>query len=467
VNRLPIRLRLTLAFAAALALLLGGAGLLLYQHLGRSLDHTIDQDLRARAADVAALVAQADTGLREAPPNPFSGSGDAFAQVLDAHGRIVDETPGLGSASLLSRAQLAAVHARPLLIERSQRGKSPIRLLALPVHAQDQRLLVVVGSSLRSRDSALASLRRELVVGGPIALLVVSLIGYALAAAALRPVERMRARAAALSEAHLNEQLPVPAARDELARLGNTLNNLLARLRTALERERSLVADASHELRTPLALLRAELELALDQPRGRHELEAALRTAAEQVDRLSQLAADLLLLARLDRGVLPLRTAEVELADVFESLAARFEQRARAAGRSILVDAGGLTLVADRVRLEQALANLIENALRHGDGEIEFHAVETGDAIELHVADHGPGFSPAFLPGAFERFTRADEARSAGGAGLGLAIAAEIAAAHAGSAHARNQPGGGADVWLTIPHTRDRPRQQTLTVATG
>jgi len=466
VSGLPIRVRLTLAFAAALALLLASAGLLLYQHLGRSLDYAIDQALRARAADVAALVAQADTGLREAPPNAFVSAGNDFAQVLDAHGHIIDETPGLGRTPLVARDQIANVHARPLPIKRAYRRNVPVRLLVLPVHAQDKRLLVVVGTSLRSRDTTLASLRRELVVGGPIALLLVSLIGYALAAGALRPVERMRAQAAALSEAHLDERLPVPAARDELARLGNTLNDLLARLRTALERERSFVADASHELRTPLALLRAEIELALDQPREKNELEGALRSAADEVDRLSQLAEHLLLLARLDRGALRIRTASAELTDVFESLAARFDQRARAAGRHIHADSGTHLLAVDRVRLEQALANLIENALRHGNGDIRLYAVEVGNAIELHVADHGPGFPPGFLHHAFDRFSRADNARGGSGAGLGLAIVAEIAAAHGGTAAAANRPEGGADIWLSIPLAHNRP-QQTRSVTTA
>ena len=446
---LPIRVRLTLAFAAALALLLASAGLLLYQHLGRSLDYAIDQALRARAADVAALVAQADTGLREAPPNAFVSAGNDFAQVLDAHGHIIDETPGLGRTPLVARDQIANVDARPLPIKRAYRRNVPVRLLVLPVHAQDKRLLVVVGTSLRSRDTALASLRRELVVGGPIALLLVSLIGYALAAGALRPVERMRAQAAALSEAHLDERLPVPAARDELARLGNTLNDLLARLRTALERERSFVADASHELRTPLALLRAEIELALDQRRQKNELEGALRSAADEVDR-----------------ALRIRTASAELTDVFESLAARFDQRARAAGRHIHADSGTHLFAVDRVRLEQALANLIENALRHGNGDIRLYAVEVGNAIELHVADHGPGFPPGFLHHAFDRFSRADNARGGSGAGLGLAIVAEIAAAHGGTAAAANRPEGGADIWLSIPLAHNRP-QQTRSVTTA
>jgi two-component system OmpR family sensor kinase len=456
-SRLPIRLRLTLAFAAALALLLGGAGLLLYVQLARSLDHTIARSLRARAADVAALVAQADTGLREAPPGAFAGAGGDFAQILDAHGRVLDETPGLGRTPLITREQRAAVHGRPALVQRAEHGSEPVRLLVLPVRAQDQRLLVVIGTSLRSRDSALASLRGELLVGSPLALLLVSLVGYAFAAGALRPVERMRARAEALSEAHLHEQLPVPPARDELSRLGATLNDLLARVRAALDRERSFVADASHELRTPLTHLRTEIEHTLDRPRANEELVGVLRSAAAEVDRLSHLAEGLLLLARLDRGKLRIRTAPVALADMCEGLAARFRQRARATGRRIVVDVDGHVVEVDRLRMEQALANLVENALRHGSGDVRVFTAETADSLELHVTDSGPGFPREFLSRAFERFSRADEPRTEPGAGLGLAIAAEIAAAHGGAARAANRPEGGADVWLAIPVVRSSP----------
>ena len=371
---------------------------------------------------------------------------------------------------------------RPLLtppeVRRASRGNTfvdvrgvpgldePARLLGLPIDRGGRRLVLVVGATRENRAEALRSLRTELLVAGPFALVLATALGYLLAGAGLRAVEAMRRRAAAISADRPGGRLPVPPTGDELERLGTTLNGMLARLEAALERERGFVAEAGHELRTPLALLRAEIELALDQPREKNELEGALRSAADEVDRLSQLAEHLLLLARLDRGALRIRTASAELTDVFESLAARFEQRARAAGRHIHADSGTHLLAVDRVRLEQALANLIENALRHGNGDIRLYAVEVGNAIELHVADHGPGFPPGFLHHAFDRFSRADNARGGSGAGLGLAIVAEIAAAHGGTAAAANRPEGGADVWLSIPLAHSRP-QQTRSVTTA
>jgi heavy metal sensor kinase len=457
VNRVPIRLQLTATFALAMAVVLAAGGFLLYHHLATSLDRTISQGLRARTADISALVQQADTGLRDSQLR--AGNGNGFAQVLDAHGRIFDQTPALGRRPLLTPAQLAQARHGPLVVGRATRVSESVRLLATPISAQGKRLVVVVGVPLETRDNALSTLRTELLIGGPAGLLLASLIGYLIAAAALRPVERMRTRAAAISANLLSERLPVAPSQDEVARLGNTLNEMLGRLETAVERERSFVADASHELRTPLAHLRAEVELALESPRKKNELEAALRSVANESDRLSQLAEDLLLLARLDKGTVPIRRDDVELDELLDGVVLRFERRAREAGRTIERDGGGGRARVDRLRIEQALGNLIENALRHGAGTIRVSASQDGEWLELHVADEGAGFPADFAPNAFERFSRADQSRGSGGAGLGLAIVAAVALAHGGTATAANGPGGGADVAIRARDAnRDRDR---------
>ena len=291
-----------------------------------------------------------------------------------------------------------------------------------------------------------------LLVVAPVALLLTSLLGYGLATLALRPVEAMRREAASISAEEPGRRLPVPESRDEISRLGETLNEMLARLEAALERERGFVADAGHELRTPLALLKTELELALTRPRSEAELAAAVRSAADETDRLVQLAEDLLLLARSDRSQLPLHLETVPTDELLGSVAERFDRRVQAAGRSIEVDSTDtLELSADRARVEQALGNLVENALHHGGGTIRLAAVERNGQIDLHVRDDGPGFPAEFLPHALDRFTQADGARTGTGTGLGLAISDAIAAAHGGSAQVANRDGGGCDVWLSLP----------------
>jgi signal transduction histidine kinase len=319
------------------------------------------------------------------------------------------------------------------------------------VQAKGRKLVVVVGTSLETRLTALEDLVAQFVIGGPIALILASLAGYLLAAAALRPVERMGEQAATISAASPGRRLTLPPADDELARLGRRLNEMLARLEAALERERSFVADASHELRTPLALLKTEIELALDTPGSVPALEAVLRSAGEETDRLSQLAEDLLLLARADAGALPIRRTQFAVADLLDAVSTRFGRRIAGAGREIEVNApDDLTILADRIRIEQALANLVDNALRHGAGTIRLEAAERGGRVELSVSDEGEGFTAGFVPHAFQRFSRSDHARSRGGAGLGLAIVAAIADAHGAAARATNRPGGGAQVTLAL-----------------
>ncbi len=452
--RLPIRVRLTLVFALAMAVVLAAVGVFLYAGLGSALDETIDANLRTRADDVTALLLQSESGLRESGGNRLAETGESVAQVLSSSGAVVDSTSLLGQEPLLTPSELSQATTGPIMLEQSSVPgvEGAARLLAAPVFAQDQDLVVVVGASLAGRTDALSTLLSQLAIGGPLALIAACLLAYALASAAFRPVESMRRQAEAISAIEPGRRLPVPAARDEVGKLGATLNEMLARLESALTKERAFIADASHELRTPLALLKAELDLALSRERTTEEMAATLRSASEETDRLVQLAEDLLVLARADQGRLPVNRTRVDATEILESTRERFYRRAFDMGVALEVEAPPrLQLMGDRVRLEQALRNMVENALRYGGGPVVLRAVRQEDQVELHVLDQGPGFDKDFLPRAFERFSRADESRPNGGAGLGLSIVGIIAAAHSGSAHAANRDGGGADVWLAVP----------------
>ena len=323
------------------------------------------------------------------------------------------------------------------------------RLLAVPDTAGRSLRALVVASSLAARSESLERLRKELLVASPLALLLATLAGYALAGAALRPVEEMRRKAANISAATPDSRLPVPRANDELQRLAETLNDMLARLETAFGHERQFVADASHELRTPLALLKTELELALRHPRSRAELNDALRSAAEETDRLSALASDLLLIARSDQSGLPVHPESLSSGDVLATVADRFSGRAAELGRRIEVEDGHVGFDADPERIELALGNLLENALVHGAGTVTIGATRRDEQVELRVVDQGPGFPDGFAERAFDRFSRADEARRRSGSGLGLAIVEAIALAHGGQAGV--SPGARTEVWISLP----------------
>ena len=426
----------------------------LYHRFEAQLDETMNHGLRARAAEVT-LFLQGPRGRLGAPRrSPLVDRDESFAQVLALDGSVRDATAELPPRPLLSAAEVRAAAARrqTILSRRNPFESEPARLLAAPVTAQGRRLLVVVGTDSDDRNAALRRLLLIFLVGGPVALLLASLAGYGVASAALAPVEQMRRKAAEITEHTPGERLPTGHADDEIARLGATLNTMLERLERSFERERAFVADASHELRTPLAILKTEIELALREGRTREELVDALRSAGEETDRLAELAEALLIIARADGGGLALAPAPLRSDELLAAIAARLAGRIRAGRRDLVVEKGpALALTGDRRRLEQALDNLVENALRHGEGTVRLAAVPRGDRVELHVRDAGPGFPPQFIAEAFERFTRADPARGRGGSGLGLSIVAVIARAHGGSAHAANAPGGGADVWIELP----------------
>jgi two-component system OmpR family sensor kinase len=454
-TRLPLRIRVAAAFALAMAVVLAVTGVIVYVLVGRDLDAALDRDLRLRAQDLSALVEHGSGGALEAVGGVhLVEAGENFAQLLDPRGRVVDATPTLGREPLLPPARLRVGERRAEFVDvPSVPGlDEPARLLATPVERGGKALVLVVGATRENRAEALRSLRTDLLIAGPIALVLATALGYFLAGSGLRVVETMRRRAAAISADRPGERLPVPPTGDELQRLAETLNEMLERLEEALERERSFVADAGHELRTPLALLRAELDFALHHAEGEDELREALRAASEETDRLVQLSADLLLIASAEGGKVELCREPILAGELLSSVRNRFLWRANDAHRPLQVDdPGELRLDGDKLRLEQALGNLVDNALRHGTGAVHLHALRVNGHVELHVRDDGAGFPDGFLGQAFERFSRPAERRSSGGSGLGLAIVSVIAKAHGGGAEARNVETGGSDVWISVP----------------
>jgi two-component system OmpR family sensor kinase len=439
-----------------MAVVLTATGLFVYQRQASNLDQTIDRALHARAADVAALAQQSDSGLADARARGGRAARAELAQLIDASGHVLDRTPGLPQRPLLSPSALAAARGgASVMADIRLAGNQPVRLLAEMVRAQDQKLVVVVGQSLTERNSALHDLASVLLIGGPIALLLASLAGYLLTGAALRPVEAMRRHAERISDTAPGQRLPPAGGNDELGRLGRTLNEMLTRVHSSVERERTLVSDASHELRTPLAVLRTELELiARERPAG-PALQSAIGSAVEETDRLSRLADDLLLLARADNHQLTLDPNSLPAAGLLEQAAERARRQAAAADKEIaVVGAADAHVLVDRDRAAQALDNLLTNALRYASTHVQLSARSHSPFVELHVTDDGSGFPADFLPHAWERFARADSARTEDGTGLGLAIVRAISEAHGGQAHAANLATGGADVWITVPAGR-------------
>jgi two-component system OmpR family sensor kinase len=445
---LPIRARLGLVAGVLVAVLIAGLGAFVYLRLRADLMETVDAGLRSRAEAVVANAGPLPGGQLIEPD-------EAFAQVLTPDGTVLESSPGLASGSLLPRSELAGL-AGPTFFDLEVgtiEERVPARLLAVPT---SDGPVVVVGASTEDQRDALARLLVLLVLAGAVAAALAVGVGWLVAGGALRPVERMRVEAEAVSGSEPGRRLPVAETGDELARLGESLNRMLGRLEEAVERERRFVDDASHELRTPLANLKAELELALRRARTPDDLLGSVRSAAEETERLSRLAEDLLVLARADRGRLPVRREDVDVAELIRDTAGGFAGRARELGVSLTASVQeGVRARVDEDRMRQALGNLIDNSLRNTPrgGEVTVDLGHGNETLAIVVADTGQGFPASFLPRAFEPFSRADAARGRGdgGTGLGLAIVRAVAEAHGGHVEAANRPEGGAMVVLRIP----------------
>ncbi len=445
---MPIRLRLALAFAATAALLFAAGGWLFAAALSSAQLRVIDSQLTAQLSQAARyLPGPAPTGAANAAP------GEYMVQVIGPAGQVRGASDA-GRASLLSPAELAQARRAEVWATRVI-DEEDTRLTAAPL-AGHAGWVAVAAVSLEAYNATQSQVARGLAVGGAAFVVVAGLGAYWLARAALSPVERLRRQAAAVSGRGDDAVLEVPRTKDEVAALAGTMNDLLGRLGRALEREREFVADASHELRSPLAILRGELELAGRPGRSTAELTAAVRSCAEEADRLARITDDLLVLARGDAGRLDLHVEETDLRQLFERSVGLAASRMAAAQVTCHADVPPGTLVrVDPDRIRQAVDNLLANAVRFSPAGsvVVIAARRDGPDLRIEVRDQGQGFPDDFLPHAFERFRRPDTARSRddGGAGLGLAIVQAICAAHGGRATISNVPGGGAVVTLWLP----------------
>jgi two-component system OmpR family sensor kinase len=466
-----VRFRLCVAFTlTSVAVTLGGS--LLFMHvLNAGLASNLDNTLVARAQTISGAL---DGVAAPSLPDPLAGessrgiaeaTADTFAVVRRPSGVIVTAT-GAPAPHISLPASFRTIHGGQLVKTTLEVGGERYQVAALGVKRTDGIWLAISGASRRSSEETIRDLSKALLVAGPVLVLLVAVGSWVLAGSALRPVERMRRDAAAAAGTG-RERLAVPDTDDELARLAVTLNELLERLGASLGRQQDLVADAGHELRTPLAILRTELELASRPGRSHAELTDAVEHAAIEVDRLSQLAEDLLFLARADGQGALVRPQPTDVASVLTASARSARAAADTSGVELQVEVEPtLTAVLDPGAVRRAIDNMLSNAIEYAPlgtvaawagASVKLTCALSADSSRLiiSVTDTGPGFPVDFLPHAFDRFRRADPARSHGhgqrGAGLGLAVVREIAEAHGGSAEAVNLLLGGARVSVTLP----------------
>lgn len=446
---MTIRVRLAAIYVGAIVITIGLVGILVWWQLGTALRSSLDQTLETRAAAaVTGLENNGQSGLQE---GDVTGPPGVFVAVVDDQGRILDATAGMPSGFAAPMAGLATAD---VVVGTSTYATHTV--------IGEAGLRVVAGSDLTAVNATLDRLARSLVVVGGIATIVSLAGGWWIAGRALRPVALITAEASQISAVDIERRLPVPSRNDELRALATTLNGMLDRVADAIRRQRTFVAAASHDLRTPIAALQAELELAEDARTTDEELRAAVRSAHADAVRLGDLATGLLDLAAADVNGRALVRSPVRTDLLVESVVRRVEPVARERGASLMRSAPGRLIRVDRVRLEQALTNLLVNAITYGpeNGAVEIVARfddvpepgpnVTDTLLTIEVLDRGPGVPTGFADRLFEPFHRGPNAAGSG-SGLGLATAAAALKAHRGSIGFEPRPDGGTRFWIQLP----------------
>jgi signal transduction histidine kinase len=445
---LSLRARLTFAATALVAVALLAGTILILVALQRSLVAALDESARQRAGDVAALV---DSGQLS---NPIpAAAGTPLVQVVDSDDRVVAASVGGDRlVPLLLPDEVAAAGAGDVrIIDGSRLGlEGELRVIGEPAGVEES-LTVLVAMSLSEVEGSLQVVRTAMIVGAPLLVAGFGVACWLLVGSALRPVAALRKGAEEITTTQQAGRLPVPEADDEVRRLALTLNDMLARLERSSARQRSFVADAAHELRSPLTAIRTQLEVARAHPNdARWELVSA--DALADVERLSRLVDDLLVLARAEDAGTRLPTDAVDLTQVADDIVARTASKVsvrRTGADELVVRANG-----DAVT--RILANLVDNAVRHAATAVTVDLRDgSAGAAVITVSDDGPGIPAGQREQVFERFARLDDARSrdAGGAGLGLPIVRELARTQGGEVLLEdNAPGLRAVVRLPKLH---------------
>jgi heavy metal sensor kinase len=462
----PIRVRLTLWYVLLLAMVLIAFSVALYLALRLSLYEDLDDVLCSSATLVTnTLQVNAQGRLTTGPGQPLLWSdpqeGEHFWRVLDASGQVIEQ---IGAYEMELPSIAPDVLARALtgqeVFQTVRMGDAPIRVYTAPVNQGAAGVVGVVqlGLSLNDVSETLATLRWILTLILPVTLVIASVGGLFLASRTLRPVDRITRTARSISASDLSQRLNLNLPDDELGRLACTFDAMIARLDEAFRRQRRFTADASHELRTPLTIIKGDLSLALARPRNADYYHGVLTEVDEEVDQMNRLVDRLLALARADAEgiVIHRRTVDLSvlLADLIEQTHPLVEDKGLTLTAQIAPD---LTANVDPDAVTQVVLNLLDNAIKYtASGRVRLSvrcSSAPGGEIQVAVSDSGPGIPTEHLPHLFERFYRVDQARGRelGGAGLGLAIARELARAHGGDVIVHSVPGEGSTFTVHLP----------------
>ncbi len=422
-NSLPLAVRLAALATVILALALFVGGVAFRNALRTQQSNEIAEAARQRVDTLVQLVEAGTVPARL----PSARDSPLFAQIVNPAGMVIAATTNVDDMKAM--VNLAAWKPEPSLISgRAQIDKASCRVFVQGVDTATGRFGVIVAAPLRASEETMQALLNQMIAIAPLVLAFSALLFWLLARRALRPVETLRSEVDAISASELHRRVSAPAANDEIGRLARTMNSLLARIDESNVRQTRFVSDASHELRSPLAALRTKVEVGLRNP-DKTDWPAVARGVLNDSSRMERLTTNLLFLARSEGTPTPAFT-DVDLDDIVLDEIATLRMRTDIVLSTAGVSGGRVSGDADELR--RVVINLLDNAVRFAQTTVACVVKMTEEGVILEVRDDGPGIPPGQRERIFERFTRVDEDRSRerGGAGLGLAIVADILRAH-------------------------------------
>ncbi|MBE0642543.1 MAG: HAMP domain-containing protein [Bacteroidetes bacterium] len=455
-----LRRRIAQFYAVSAALLFGVLLLLAYLVVQRSVFNELDRDLDLEAEEVSNGFSVFDgtlvfVNLPEwtEPEHGQVEVNPRFLQVSNLRGEILKQSPNMRGERLYpDPAKSDDYHYNTSL------SGAPIRQRQAMIHDDQGGTYgwLLVAMPRAEAEEVLGNLRMVLWITYPVAVLLLFLVGRFIAVRSMAPVERLIETAERITSENLDGRMELPGSKDELYRLTITINQLLDRLREAVHRERQFTADASHELRTPLAVLKGTMEVLIRKPRTPELYEEKIRGLIGEVDRLSRMVDQLLLLARLEDDVARSSRRPVPLAGVITDVLRRLEPLLQTRSIDVVYEGtDAIMVVADPVMLDAMIGNIVANAIKFSpmNGRLFIECTRDNDETRLRIRDEGAGIPSENLPFIFDRFFRSDESRASSiqGTGLGLTIVRRLADLQGLQVSAESTPGQGTTMIIRFP----------------
>jgi len=460
---LPIKWKLTLWYGGILALILVTFSSGVYIYFQNSLQKSIDTKIKSIAEVLASSMTEThnqslfgnfERYLENALGKKPKGK---FIQIIDASGKIGARLNDLEAEAVpVSFVTLEKALKGEIVYETIETARPRLRMITMPILENKKIISIVqVGSSLEEFEDTMKRLLIIMIISIITSISVTIVVGYFMAKKTMKPVDQIRRAAVNISSNNLDERIDIKGRKDELGRLAETFNAMISRLKDSFQRINQFSIDVSHELKTPLTILKGETELALRKERTNEEYKRSMQSNLEEIDRMSRIIDDLLLLSKAETKDIGMNLEKVDLRDLLADVCMNMKLFGENKGVEIVVkELEDIRLVGDELKLRRMITNVVENAIKYGHrgGHVIVSSYKQNGFACVNVEDDGPGISPGDIKYIFDRFYRADRSRKReSGSGLGLSISKWIAEAHKGSIDVQSRPAAGSVFTIKLP----------------